>query len=328
MYEPTLQGTVDEFGEPVRWVEGPNRQFEKMMRFVMDTIPNGIVFMKEFDTKARKDNHFGNLLEDVESQQPFMVLGSQYEGNKWDGFRDQMDVNLLTHLNGNAIYNVSHQCFRSILERMEGENSGTEAFDVAMRRIVRTDFSEECEELYKQTSVIDNLAATLVHEGEINHNASYIHGAKVMNPIDESITITAIVSNFAGKNSSETVQALVAGKHSFSDVIMVEDHGMPGSSSNFTEVQIGGGSSTIRIKNITRYPGVSPSRDFCLALSHIATPYFTSTNVFRKPTNTKPIMNNDDNDKKFGSKNHRGSRGSRWRHGPQAPQGVLKGAYS
>merc|ERR1712159_592800 len=128
MYEPTQQGTVDEFGEPVRWVEGPNRQFEKMMRFVMDTIPNGIVFMKEFDTKARKDNHFGNLLEDVESQQPFMVLGSQYEGNKWDGFRDQMDINLLTHLNGNAIYNVSHQCFRNILERMEGENSGTEAF--------------------------------------------------------------------------------------------------------------------------------------------------------------------------------------------------------
>ena len=202
--------------------------------YFLMSIPNGIVFMKEFDTKARKDNHFGNLLEDVESQQPFMVLGSQYEGNKWDGFRDQMDVNLLTHLNGNAIYNVSHQCFRSILERMEGENSGTEAFDVAMRRIVRTDFSEECEELYKQTSVIDNLAATLVHEGEINHNASYIHGAKVMSPINERIT--AIVSNFAGKDSSETVQALVAGKHSFSDVIMVEDHGMPGSSSNFTEV--------------------------------------------------------------------------------------------
>ena len=78
-YKPTLQGQVDEFGEPVRWVAGPNRQFEKMMRRVMENIPDDyserLVFMKVFDTVPQRDNHFGNLLEEVYQNTPFYVLG-------------------------------------------------------------------------------------------------------------------------------------------------------------------------------------------------------------------------------------------------------------
>jgi hypothetical protein len=75
MYDPSLQGTVDEFGEPVRWVSGPNRQFEKMMRWVMNRIPNGLVFMKEFDTVPQMDNHFGNLLGQINHHEPLYMLG-------------------------------------------------------------------------------------------------------------------------------------------------------------------------------------------------------------------------------------------------------------
>jgi hypothetical protein len=75
MYNPSLQGTVDEFGEPVRWVSGPNRQFEKMMRWVMNRIPNGLVFMKEFDTVPQMDNHFGNLLGQINHHEPLYMLG-------------------------------------------------------------------------------------------------------------------------------------------------------------------------------------------------------------------------------------------------------------
>ena len=76
MYDPSLQGTVDEFGEPVRWVSGPNRQFEKMMRWVMNRIPNGLVFMKEFDTVPQMDNHFGNLLgQIINHHEPLYMLG-------------------------------------------------------------------------------------------------------------------------------------------------------------------------------------------------------------------------------------------------------------
>ena len=110
---------------------------------------------------------------------PSLTLISIYEGNKWDGFRDQMDNDLLTHLNGNAVYNVSNECFRLVLEKMEEENSGTEAFDVATRRIIR-EFYPMCEDAYKQTTAIDNLAATLVLPDETNQNTSYIHGAKIM----------------------------------------------------------------------------------------------------------------------------------------------------
>ena len=75
MYDPSRQGKVDEFGDAVRWVGGPNRQFEKMMRWVMENIPNAIVFMKEFDTVPQMDNHFGNLLDEIIEKQPFYMLG-------------------------------------------------------------------------------------------------------------------------------------------------------------------------------------------------------------------------------------------------------------
>ena len=212
-----------------------------------------------------------------------------YEGNKWDGFRDQMDEDLLTHLNGNAVYNVSHPCFKLVLEKMEEEDSGTEAFDVATRRIIR-EFFPQCEGSYKQTAAIDNLAATLVHADELNKNTSYIHGAKIMLPVNDSIT--AVVSGFAGQSSGTTLQGLLTGAHGFTDVIMIDDHGEAGASNDFTNVQLpdGGLSDAIRIKNMTRYPGSSPSRDFCLALEEMETPYFAMTNIFRTATNLLSVM--------------------------------------
>jgi len=75
LYDPSLQGTIDEFGTAVRWVAGPNRQFEKMMRWVMENIPNAVVFMKEFDTIPQMDNHFGNLMDEINENQPFYMLG-------------------------------------------------------------------------------------------------------------------------------------------------------------------------------------------------------------------------------------------------------------
>jgi hypothetical protein len=74
-YDPSKQGTIDEFGEVVRWVEGPNRQFEKMMRWVLENIPNAMVFMKEFDTVPQMDNHYMNLLNEIQENEPFYMLG-------------------------------------------------------------------------------------------------------------------------------------------------------------------------------------------------------------------------------------------------------------
>jgi hypothetical protein len=75
MYDPSLQDTVDEFGEVVRWVAGPNRQFEKMMRWIMSNIPNAIVFLKEFDSVPQMDNHFGTVIDEIHQSQPFYMLG-------------------------------------------------------------------------------------------------------------------------------------------------------------------------------------------------------------------------------------------------------------
>ena len=202
-----------------------------------------------------------------------------------------MDDDHLTHLNGNAVYNVSHPCFRMILEKMEEENSGTQPFDVAIRRIIR-EFYPECDDAYKQTSTIDNLATTVVSADELSRRASYVHGAKLVLPVNGAIT--AIVSTFGGQSSATTIRGLMTGQHGFSHVIVVDDHGEPGSLTDFGEVQRRGARAsshaTIRIMNMTRYPGISPARDFCLALEEVETPYFSISNVFRVPTNLRPIM--------------------------------------
>ena len=75
LYNPSKQGTTDEFGDEVRWVEGPNRQFEKMMRWVMENIPDAMVFMKEFDTVPQVENHYVNLLHEIQNKKPFYMLG-------------------------------------------------------------------------------------------------------------------------------------------------------------------------------------------------------------------------------------------------------------
>ena len=115
------------------------------------------------------------------------------------GARPSVSCAAETHLNGNAVYNVSHECFRLVLEKMEEENSGTEAFDVATRRIIR-EFYPMCEDAYKQTTAIDNLAATLVLPDETNQNTSYIHGAKIMRPVRG--TTTALVSGSHRQDSA------------------------------------------------------------------------------------------------------------------------------
>ena len=133
-----------------------------------------------------------------------------------------MDNDLLTHLNGNAVYNVSNECFRLVLEKMEEENSGTEAFDVATRRIIR-EFYPMCEDAYKQTTAIDNLAATLVLPDETNHKAAYVHGAKIMRPVRG--TTTALVSGSHRQDSSTMIQGLAEANHGFSDVILIAENG-------------------------------------------------------------------------------------------------------
>ena len=53
--------------QPVRWVEGPNRQFEKMMRSCKDaSFSNDIVFMKIRIYARSKGNHFAIFLEGIE----------------------------------------------------------------------------------------------------------------------------------------------------------------------------------------------------------------------------------------------------------------------
>ena len=46
---------------------------------------------------------------------------SKYSGDKWDSFYDQLPLSLVSHINGNAIYNISHPLLTILVNRLEEE---------------------------------------------------------------------------------------------------------------------------------------------------------------------------------------------------------------
>ena len=51
----------------------------------------------------------------------FYFFDSKYTGDKWDSFYDQLPLSLVNHINGNAIYNVTHPLLEVLINRLEEE---------------------------------------------------------------------------------------------------------------------------------------------------------------------------------------------------------------
>lgn len=65
-----------------------------------------------------------NLTNEIIKSSPFAILGSKYDGRAWDEFAEVMPLELLHHINGNAVYNTTNPLMRSIVSELEAE-SGT-----------------------------------------------------------------------------------------------------------------------------------------------------------------------------------------------------------
>lgn len=100
------------------WVNGPNSQFRSIMEFIQrrneEETSKGMepyyeaVLILEGDSQVQKLGWLDRVLDEIKSKAPFAILGSRYKGHSWDSFRDQMPTALLEHINGNAVYNVTH----------------------------------------------------------------------------------------------------------------------------------------------------------------------------------------------------------------------------
>jgi len=123
--------------ELYNWINGPNRQFEAMHRLFQSREwgTYDAVFMMEGDAVPIKRDWLDAILAEVREHLPFAILGSRYQGDKWDRFDGDyggtyrwdhayhggIPVALLNHTNGNAIYNVSHPLLERLVSQIELE---------------------------------------------------------------------------------------------------------------------------------------------------------------------------------------------------------------
>lgn len=107
------------------WVNGPNRQFEKGLRAcqfpMFSTHGYQLAYLMEPDSVPLWRFWLDKLLNEIEERRPFAVLGSKYRGDKWYDFIKELEIPLLNHINGNAIYNVSHVLMNLMLGQLEVE---------------------------------------------------------------------------------------------------------------------------------------------------------------------------------------------------------------
>jgi hypothetical protein len=75
IYEPAQQST-----NPL-WVNGPNSQFIKTLRYVQHEGSYETMFLMEGDTVPVKPYWMDKLLVDIEEQRPFAILGRYVETN-------------------------------------------------------------------------------------------------------------------------------------------------------------------------------------------------------------------------------------------------------
>ena len=75
----------------------------------------------EADNQPQRNGWLNSVLQDVQAQTPFALLGSKYKGQSWDQFKDVMPTSLKEHINGNAVYNLTHPLFNNLVDELKRE---------------------------------------------------------------------------------------------------------------------------------------------------------------------------------------------------------------
>jgi hypothetical protein len=164
----------------------------------------------------------------------FFNASSKYRGDKWDTFFDQLPWSLINHINGNAIYNLSHPVLELFVEQLEAEAptvANSIPYDYRIAQIIEEvksgqppSFSwngEESEkhqlpetfvamalgynleELFRETFVIGNYASTNMVPDYFNHREVVVHGANILVPWN-SAKIGVSTERYAFRASKRT----------------------------------------------------------------------------------------------------------------------------
>lgn len=232
----------------VLWVNGPNRQFERTIR-AMQSGQYELMFLMEMDTIPIQELWLDMIMEEIYfATSEFVVLGSKYRGDKWDTFLDVMPSSLVNHINGNAIYNLTHPLFHQIIVQLEHE-AGTIAnsvpFDYRIRQIIEEaqsgiapTFHEEhrlpnilvsamrqfnLDSLFRETPLIGNYASTNVMLSSLTGNEVVIHGATLFVSWDQSDLgdVSLVVSDWDPPQAQPMLASLEKANHPFTMAIVL-----------------------------------------------------------------------------------------------------------
>ncbi|CAE7203871.1 SELP, partial [Symbiodinium natans] len=122
----------------------------------------------EFDAVPVRSNWLDQFILEALHYPDAAVRGSHYRGDTWDAFLRSLPVDLLYHVNGNAIYNLQHPWLQYMLqvldEDAQQEAGQSVAFDVRMANLSYDEFGSAPESPYQGDSLlVGNYAQTLLN---------------------------------------------------------------------------------------------------------------------------------------------------------------------
>jgi len=246
--------------ELFNWVNGPNRQFEAAYRIIQSGEWGHYdgFYLMEGDSVPVKSFWLDIIIETIEANRPFAILGAKYNGDKWDPFFTKIPFSLIHHINGNAIYNTSHPFLDLLVGQLEIEAPSpynSFPYDYRMSQILVEGILHHIPEIapkillnddgdnytvsnntemfsrwwdmhkddmpFKETPVIQNFAATNIVPRHIGPEY-IIHGAKLYSHWDPmKVSITLVISEWYKQRSNVLLSKIDKTDHPFSKIVIM-----------------------------------------------------------------------------------------------------------
>lgn len=200
------------------WANGPNRVFSFVTRSFYDGTFGSYdaFYFMELDAVPVRGNWLQQLVEEAYDDS-MAVRGSRYRGDTWDAYLRLLPLELLFHVNGNAIYNLSHPWMQNLTESLQEQLSV--AFDLHMARRTLEVYGLSDSGPYKGDSLlIGNYAQTLLNDSfEVPEFIRHGSAANIFRNVNESQITLGI---FNHSDTSRVLQSL-SGSHPFRRVVLV-----------------------------------------------------------------------------------------------------------
>lgn len=233
------------------WANGPNSVFLFVMRSFRDgTFGNYDAFyFMEFDAVPVRDNWLQQFVAEAYDA-TVAIRGSRYRGDTWDPYLSSLPQDVLFHVNGNAIYNLTHPWLMSMVQTLDAELlAGTlsSAFDIRMAQLTLQQYSAADPAIpYKGDSVlIGNYAQTLLNSSF--EAPEFIRHAALSN-FFQNVADSDVTLGVLANSEMSTFMASLASTHPFRSVLVASDgsYDLPSS-----PVTVGSGPGATEVTSFT-----------------------------------------------------------------------------